>query len=564
MKPLLYLATRSTINGFVRALKTPRRLIGLILIVGYYFLIFSRFAFGGLDRARPLPADPQFRIQFPPLDMVDAVLFLLFAGFSLILALGIVSFQSNFKAADVDVLFPTPVSPKLVLTFRLLRDTFVTLLAPLILVILMYRPTAMGWQALFENVPDQNASAMALRLLPIASLLVALSWVSLSHAASLFVNRSDRQSDWNKRILIALLITVFLVVGLYAATRVQNLRHFTDIIEISQSPVLRTVFFTATAATTIVMSALAGNLVHAGLGVAFLLSVIVAGVAAAMSQVRWMYDQAAVRGFETIESREMVRSGDLMGAMAAQARRKPAKAQRVGFLHQLKLNGPLALLWKDAFLQLRGMKGMMILIGLMILFMNILPIIGAPPRMQITRADAIFFLLMQAFAVFIGVASVGQTGFVELLRRVDLQKPLPFTPGTVAFIEMAAKGVYGAAVAAFAALVVLVLEPRLWPYVIASWITTPFMALLLSGVTLTVLMIFPDVEDASQRPFRGMITMIAIGVLVAPGLIAFGVTLALGIQPIIAAVVTAVLNLGMAIGLALLAGSLYSSYNPSD
>src|SRR5205823_13873994 len=115
MKALLFLSTRSVVNGLRRALQSPRRLIGMIFVTAYYFFLILRpigSSFSG--RSSDFPMD--FGFDLPPLRVLQAFIFGGFALLTILLALTTASIQRlSFRPADVDVLFATPLDPRLVL-----------------------------------------------------------------------------------------------------------------------------------------------------------------------------------------------------------------------------------------------------------------------------------------------------------------------------------------------------------------------------------------------------------------------------------------------------------------
>jgi hypothetical protein len=197
LKALLFLTTRSIKNGLRRAITTPRRLISIVIFVAYYYWLFMRPAAGATASA----SLRNVQLSAPPLEVLQAVVFGMFALLSLVMLIGVFSPLTGFRPADVDVLFATPISPKLVLIFRIARDFSVTLLTPLIFAIFAFRPAVAGWNVLFRNMPHPEASSIALRMITVSWVLMAIVWVSLTYAITLFTNRSDRQSDRNRKIL---------------------------------------------------------------------------------------------------------------------------------------------------------------------------------------------------------------------------------------------------------------------------------------------------------------------------------------------------------------------------
>src|SRR6476646_3903349 len=148
MRPLLYLTFRSVSNGLKRSLTSPRRLIGLIFAISYYVFVFIRpMGTGFSGRQSDLPFD--FRFDLPPLHVLQAVAFGGFALLTIMLALTTASIQRlSFRPADVDVLFATPLNPRLILIFRLIRDYLLALLFPLFFLLVGWRPTAAGFPSL--------------------------------------------------------------------------------------------------------------------------------------------------------------------------------------------------------------------------------------------------------------------------------------------------------------------------------------------------------------------------------------------------------------------------------
>src|SRR5690348_15236021 len=136
MRPLFFLTFRSLINGLKRSVTSPKRLITTAAILMYYFWWFVRPLMGSSVGFRGTGVV----YDFPALDLLDAIVFCGFAGLSLVLALGLFGYRSAFKPADVDVLFPTPVSPRTVLVFRIVRDYLGTLLIPLFLIAITWKP----------------------------------------------------------------------------------------------------------------------------------------------------------------------------------------------------------------------------------------------------------------------------------------------------------------------------------------------------------------------------------------------------------------------------------------
>jgi hypothetical protein len=561
MKPLWFLTYKTLWNGVVRALSSPRRLIGLLFFTGYYFLVFIRPAMMP-SREMRLPSRMEGAFEFPPMQVIEALSFGILAVLSLFMMLNVMAQQAGFKPADVDVLFPTPIKPKTVLLFRMLRDYLLTLLLPFVIILIGLRPAKLGWEAVFRNFPESNYAAMTFWALALSWFLMSMCWVAITYAISLFINRSDKRSTRNKRILgwTVALLTIS-TVG-YIALESRRLEDLQDLLHLSESPWLRIVFFTATLASQVTLAPLTGDLASGALAMGAMIGIVAGALWVAMSQAGWMYDQAAVKGFESSSVRAAQRRGDTMGALAEMARKGKIRAGRQTFLHRLRMSGAKALLWKELFLQTRGFLGMLIVLGLMGIALCLMP--ALVPMGRTERGVPAFFFLMQASALFMMTLAIAQTGFIEVLRRVDLQKPLPFAPPIIVFSEIFAKAVLGIVVAVLASVVSAIVNPALLPYAFAAVIYSPALAILLSSTMFLVTILFPDFEDPTQRQFRGLMMLLALAILGLPPTGVFIGMWAIGLPAWLAALAGALICLGISGVSWVVSGKLYESYNPSE
>lgn len=561
-KPLLYLTFRSLVNGVKRALLTPRRLLTLIFVVGYYFLVFILPSFNRRGSSADIPTGS--RLEFPPLEMIDVFAFGLFSALSLVLLLGVMGYQGGFKPADVDVLFPTPIPPKIVLLFRIARDYLVTLIMPFFILLIGLRPARMGWESIFSNMPNPEYSGMAFRAMTASWLLMSMGWVTIGYAVSLYVSRSDVKSDRNRRTLTLLIVGFVLLVSGFLMMGFRDAEDLNDIRELANSPLLRLAFLNATFATKLTLAPFYGSVGMALLGAGGLIGIVALGLVAAMAQSEWMYDQAAVKGFRSTRTRKMQQAGDFMGMAAERARDKRMRVRQDTSWHRLRWQGPLALLWKELFLQPRSMWGMLIFMSALALALSVLPAVVGPADTDGMGLGA-FYLLMQASILFMITLALAQTGFLELLKRVDLQKPLPFTPATIVFYEILAKSLLGTILCWVGSILTVALNPSLFSFVLAGVVMAPFASLLLSAVICFFTVLFPDLDDASQRQFRGMLSMVGIIIVGFFPASAFVLLFALAHAPLLlAGLVASVIALALTLLIAGGSGLMYATFNPSE
>ena len=567
VRPLAFLLGRSVVNGVKRAITSPKRLIALVVFGFYYFNLFIGKFGGGSRPARFPTGSPS--LSFPAAATIDAAVFGIVGVMSLLLMSSVLSYKGGFKAADVDVLFPTPVSPRVVLFFRIARDTLATLLLPFFVALIGYSNAKPALAPLFRDYPKQGGDIV--RALLLAYILVSLVWVCVGYAASLFVNRSDLASDRNRKVINGGIATILVGLALYIAIRLRLDMSVTTLIGITQNPVVRVVLAPVTLATWAVMGAFRGDLAFALGGILGLFVLVAGALRVALTQVGWMYDQAAVRGFDGgTNLRDLQRKGDMMGIQAERARQGKLKHGRLARrISNLKVRGAAALLWKEAILQARGSLSGLLVLGTVFLFATglLMWTVSSAAAVRSSSAPPTGWVLlgMQGMIVYVLCMASAQSGFIEFLRRVDVQKPLPFTPSVTVFWEVVAKAVAPSVLSLFAAAVGVALAPSAWPSALAGILMAPGLAVLLSAVVLLVIVLFPDVEDPTQRMFRGLVLMLGLAICLIPGAAALilGVA-ALHASPILVAPVVLAIDLGVALALSALAGNLYAGYNPSE
>jgi hypothetical protein len=350
----------------------------------------------------------------------------------------------------------------------------------------------------------------------------------------------------------------------YAGLQLRNDLSWTTALSLTQSAIERTVFFSATAATAIVSGALQNDFVSLAIGAGSLILIAGAGVWMAVTQVGYMYDQAAARGFQAADMQKLQRSGDTMAMVAERARQGKVKTGRMASrVSRLRVRGGLALVWKETVLQLRGSSWQYLVFIPLMLFM-LGPLWGQRGRATVQEMT-ILLMVMLGLGTFIFTLSGATSGFIELLRRMDLQKPLPFSPTTTVFWETASKAVPASVATTLAAFVAVAIDWRLWPMALAGIVLMPSFSLVLSSVILIVTLLFPDIEDATQRGFRGLMTMLGIAIAALPGAFTAGILLGyFKLFPILAALPAIAVNVGICIAICFVAGSLYAQFNPSE
>ena len=559
MKPLVFLFVRSTINGFKRAVTSARRLVSLVLVFGYYILVFIR----PFDHSSDFKVPKTPVTNFPPAATLGPWVFLAFLILTALLSLGVFGSKGGFRPADVDVLFPTPVSSKVVLLYRLGRDYLLTLLFPLFFAIIGWRGTNAGFQTLFSNYPVYGN--YILRTMVVTWLLLALVWTAIGYAASLFVNRSDVVSKRNQIIISAFAFgpAVIFIAYLSISLRLDfSLNTFNSVVN---SPLSRIIFPTATAASAMAMSPLTGDFIGGGLGLLALVALGAGAIYVALSQSDWMYDQAAARSVDSSDMKTMQKKGDVMAIYALRARQGKFRKGRVSQkIASIQVKGPVGIIWKELILLSRTAAWNYVFVIIMVLFSAgsmFFAFSKAHVSEQVIGGTTFAAL---AFFVFMMSQIISQQGFIELLRRVDVTKSLPFSSQVSVFYEILAKTIPTSLLTIVISVGAIVYRLSLWDDALAAILTLPLFGVMLMTVSLAVTMLFPDVDDPTQRGLRGIMQLLGIvmATAVPAGLIVAGYIFKL--SPLIAVIPAVIVMAAISFGCTILSGSMYASYSPTE
>ena len=174
-------------------------------------------------------------------------------------------------------------------------------------------------------------------------------------------------------------------------------------------------------------------------------------------------------------------------------------------------------------------------------------------------------LTMQGFLTMMATLLMGQTGFVEVLKRVDLQKALPFAPQVTVIYEIIGRSLIGILGCWLGCVAFLILVPDLWPFALAAAIGIPCLTVLLTSSIFFVTMLFPDLDDPSQRQFRALMMLFGIAITsFFPAGAMVGLVIVVHVFPPIAALISSTIALALAGLLAALSGQLYATFNPSE
>lgn len=529
------------------------------MFVGWFYMITSGRVTSQRTNAR---MEEMWKVPFSG----DALYAMAFAAFALMTFILFASLGNSlslmFKSPDVDVLFPTPVSPKKLLALRVLRDTITSTLVPLLIYAFMFR------QAANEMIASFQRGTPGVQNLSLLTPMGVLAWISLSftfttasYATSLLFSRGTDEADRagrNARILG--LLCVLGAMGFVAVT--MYTKGLSAVPASTQHPVVAILMFPATLASWIATAPLTGKwqLAAAGMGGLALLSVGLYSIA--LKNIHWLYDISTTSTTKFAVQMEAAKSQDMVAQAASRARQGKMRVRDTG-IYRWSPRGPLALVWKEAIVFGRTQKWAWA--SLAITAVGLCVLIARVPLSKGDGPRDILLLFIAGSMVFTAAVTFGQTGFLQMLRLGDIQKPLPFGSGQVVFYEMLGKSIPPSLMSPLMGLGIVISRPQLGNIAASITILGSALTLVMMAVMAVVILLFPEHEDPTQRGIRGLLMMLGISVCTAPPVSAYiGLAFFAKVPHVLAALLPSALCVAIAVICTSVAGKLYASFNPSD
>jgi hypothetical protein len=557
---LWYLWFRQIVNGIKRAVSSPRRLISVLIGLGYYVGFFMR----PWDRSSSNLVEREFGKNFHFNNQaIETVVFIAFMIVSVFFAVSIFGFRNTFKQADVDVLFPTPISTKVVMFFRLFRDYAITLFLPMLIALFTFQFGVGALNAVKKS--DPQTLNVLIRGGLVAWILLSLAWISVSYSICFFVAKNEKRS---RLITNGIGLAIFFVVALVFGSIWMNMSanpSFDTVVQSTSAPWIRAIMIIPSAATAIVMGGFNGSILASVGGATVFIALIVGCLTYSANLSGWMYDQAATKGTQGQAMKDFQRKGDMMAVAAERARtsnfgKKNRLAKKVANWNFRK---GWTLIYKEILIQSRigfwlNVIFLVAISGFGIMFLLL------PDSRAGSQVGPYLYLGMTGF-MSVNMSSIQAfSGFVETLRRVEVMKPLPLTSAQIAFFETTAKAMVAMFMSFVPFVIGMIYQPKIWQFHIAGMIAAPSLSLALVSAIFLIVVLFPDFDDPTQRSFRGIMQLIAMAVIMAPTAITFIGFAVLHWSPIVPALACLGINLGVTAILTTIAGRFYADFNPSE
>jgi len=555
MRALLFLTLNQLKNSIRRSLTSATRLIALLVFVSYYYFALMRGVWAG---QRELTQSP-YKFDFPPVEILTAIAF----GVGLLVTFlfwSTVGVQrGSFRSADVDMLFPTPISPRLVLAVRMIRENIVSLLLPFIVVIFSGPALKAPLQAIFKQAGIPHGAGSVYGWMILAWIINQMMWIAIGYAFTLSTYQEGKR-EWLGRLINWSCLLGLVGVAAYIGLAMQGHATTRTFLDMANAGPLRYAIPSATAISLIATAPLTGAYAVAGLAIAGCLGVTAVAIAIAMKHVGAMYEFAAMSASAAESTRDALKAGDMLVVFRQKAAQGKLKLRRVGWVERLQWRGAWAVAWRDLIIMLRTSAPSLVFFLVLALLYTVLP-----AAFSKNRDVTIIGLVTAPLITWISVWSYSRSSFIDLLRRVDSDKSLPLSLLQLVLAHSIMRNLAAVGIGWLICLAVMIMNPPVAMGAVAIAIALPAFAFLVSGSVLLFMLIFPDVEDPSQRTLRELLTTFLMFVAIIPGAVAGGLVLLVGEKMyVVAALAASVTNVLVVALLYLACAELYAAHNPNE
>ncbi len=568
-----FLTVRVVINSFRRAFANPLRAVLTVLVIGFILCSWGGALVGALLEPVRAPRAPQLMLD-PEAVMGRSLTIVL--GFHLlyvVLAMAPAFSRGQFSyfvEGDVNFLFPTPV--RALSLFRgvlLMRGAIGTIFLMLFLIIYLLMSGGRSIRQL-ALVAEPQTSGWALLVYPLLFLSMSLAALWLGVAVRLMEEERPalRWLFWVGVIGWALLGAGLMVGYAWMLWQNQPSVRFSEALLMGANWLPAYVLLLPARALADAALIVYGGWTPAiGLGLIFWLGVLVWADRRIVAHAGRLYELAsamAQRGARYRLARRDPMSAMYQGALERMSRReRPVRTLR--WLERWTPRGVWALLWRDILLSWR-LQGWM-LIAAIALFIAIpsvpLGIIRYSLEKQSLLVAQVTYVSIQ-YMIVIMTAIGSYYAIVDLLRRVDFQKPLPFSSRAVVLVESLPTAVMFALIQLVVSLVAIVWFPQAWVFWLGMGLALVSFVPVLMMAMWMLAMLNPDPNDYTQRLLLGLLMFPAILLAGLPGGLILTVGLVLRLSPLLLAPIVMAANFSVGAILVAINSNLYEQFSPVD
>lgn len=553
MKPLLYLELRQFINSIKNTFRSPKRLIPA-LIVGAWLIsmiIQSLLLFSGAAK-QPGSLAMNEALKNVPIDLIKATAFLFISfGSLLMIYQAFTSSSLIFSVAHIDFLFPTPISRRMVLLFKLVKDY------------LKYG-AYVAFFFIFIGMPVLSTLRINLfpyGLISIAALVGLLIFVvNIAHTINLlFTFGFERLKQAGVFIKAILLIALISIIGFGVYQYAETGDSFASILWAANSPLIKTVFAPADWCSTLFVAPLEG-ITHEDefhLGMLWILAII--SFVFLLSRRENIYEPSLGISMKVARRRKAMRSGDY-AEVRIDSMIEKGKKSAGGFTIPSFGEGAAALLWKSMLIRCRVLKNQLVLV------LIVPPLLAFMLQRFITSDSILRNIPYVLWYITFVLSMTAQAEVRSELKHANILKSMPITAWKVMLVQALSGAVYiGAGVLVFSLSMWIFIPLVRTSLLLITALSSPFIGFACVAATLIPSLLYPDMHDSAQNYFCWMIGMLLVSIALIPTIV-LGVVLLgiIGVSYYVALPAVCLANVIVGASAVSIAGSIFKKFDPTS
>jgi hypothetical protein len=572
LRVLLYQTLRVFVNGLRRAFGNPVRAILTLLVIGFVLCGWGGAILGSvMEPARGRTPTPELQPELLVARSLGVVLIIhwFYVVFTVIPSVFRPA-QILVQESDVHYLFTTPLKPLtlfrgIILIRGLLGALFFMLL--LVIYLLMFGGANLRMMAMAQQ---PAVSSWAMLIYPVMYLMVFTTALLGSIALeAMEISGRSRRRYWAWGLTLWAVACVAVVGGRFWTMRGQiEEQGFGALIGQAVDWLPAYVLLLPVRALADAALVLYNGFTPAlWFGIAFWLIGALLGNAALTRYQDRLYEVGASLARKGAQARAMQRDPfrAYIERKAESASRKPLRTLR--WLERWTPRGVWALLWRDLLITWRasGWANLLTIaiIGAAPLALMWLVKVSANPERDLRTGLRVMYTISQAMVVFF-IAFGAYYSMTDMLRRVEWQKPLPFSPRAVVAVESLPTVIFFALAQALAVLLASASFPQDWLFWLSASLVAISWCVVLQMAMLWIALVNPDPTDYTQRLLTGVLMVPALFLSGAPGLGIWILGVVLKWNLLLAAGLAFAANLFVGFILTAMNSALYENFSPVE
>ena len=549
MSTLLYLELRQIVNYARITLRSPKRLVPAILVVLWMLMFIGpqmmlrlmgpRHPISGLSLTIP----PQTSIAlFTLLSIV--MIYKVHRSFS--------EGMVTFPLADIDFLFPTPISRRTILGLRLLG-----LYAKLGLYVLFFA-FIFGYQLSMFAPSSVGVSVSCL-----AVILFSIFLINTCTTINLVATFREAKKWWLsyavRWLAYGLLIFVagrwllgYVLTGSFIQSAVATFKH----------PLVTTSLLPAKWTADLILSPLTGWKPGLGGEFAAMWLLAIGSLVLVLSRKENPFEPSLMVSARAAAIRSAVRRGGFGRLRTEMQKFRPQKT-KAGIAIPPFGRGAIALLWKSLNTTMRTSGTALMAVPFIAAIVLGGLRLAAPQEVGVKEVQTIATVLI-GYLLFIS-STIMLHSFRGDLKQANILRPMPIPAWQV----IAMQGIHSTLISTAVAWVVVILISIFYGLNVQSPLTIAVLALPFAAYAslcwqAVAAVIYPNPEDPTQQFVGNMLSGLAATISIGPavGIGVLGWLLHLGV--VLPAMMIAAFSTGMAVGGILLSSWLYKRFDPTD